>query len=517
MYRNIRNSVIFFAVLSMIAILIGSGIIKNNSWESLVTSYEEKRSQQVQHFMEDQVTDLKGYMYIHSKWSDAQENLLLENHEWLEANATGYLLEDPSFNVDFVFATTEVRDFEEVYGGDYGDVVAETKVYKRALYNDEMGSEIIEMDSGYMVIVASPIFDSKGENPMGVYLLGRLLDEDIINHLFGFLGKKEAMHISFDSKPAYLESETDSFENLRMSEEFPIGASNIFVNMEFKVPAYRYLFVETQRLNYLIIVIIILMFTGLLLFTLKRMAKYMMKTLEAVEGVSNGDYSTKIDIKSNRFLPELNRLEQSVNRMSLNLESQSETIHRNYTEMVELVVKSVEINDAYTYRHNISVAEYSVAIGRKMGFDAIDSLETAAKFHDVGKISVPTQVLNKPGKLTKEEYKVVMRHPVEGYNLIKKVKHFERIALGVRHHHERYDGKGYPDGLKGDEIPKMAQIIAVADNFDAMTSDRVYRKAMSREKATSIIEENSGKMFSPDVVEAFLQYVSSQNEKEESS
>jgi HD-GYP domain-containing protein (c-di-GMP phosphodiesterase class II) len=427
------------------------------------------------------------------------------------------MLENPSFNVDFLFAASEGLGFEEVYGEDCRDIVVGTETFKRALFNDEMGSGTIQTDKGLMILVASPVYDSNGENPKGVYLVGRLLDEGVLHDIKRSLGFAETIRVSFDLKPKYAVTETDSYENLRISKEILIGESSLYVNMELKVPVYRYMFVNIQDINHLIIIVVISIFAAFILFVLKKTLKYTSKTLVAVEGISKGDYSNKIDIKVNRIFPELDNLAQSVNRMSGDLKKQSEIIHQDYTDMVELVVKGVEMNDSYTYRHSFSVAKYAVAIGRVMNFDAIDDLETASKFHDVGKISIPTQILNKPGKLTEEEYEIVMRHPMEGYNMISKIKNFDGITMGVRHHHERYDGKGYPNGLKGDEIPKMAQIIAVADNYDAMTSDRVYRKAMSREKAISIIKENSGKMFSPDVVEAFLQYTSIQNEKEENA
>lgn len=130
-----------------------------------------------------------------------------------------------------------------------------------------------------------------------------------------------------------------------------------------------------------------------------------------------------------------------------------------------------------------------------------------ALLHDIGKIGIPTEVLNKPGKLTDEEYEIIKSHTQKGYEALKNISIMPELAVGAGAHHERPDGKGYPNGLKGDEIPYVAQIIAVADTFDAMYSNRPYRKRMNFEKAVSIIEEVSGTQLSEPVVEAFLRLV----------
>ena len=130
-----------------------------------------------------------------------------------------------------------------------------------------------------------------------------------------------------------------------------------------------------------------------------------------------------------------------------------------------------------------------------------------ALLHDIGKIAIPPEVLNKPGQLTDEEFNIIKSHAARGYKVLKDISIMPELAIGAGAHHERPDGKGYPKGLKGDEIPRVAQIIAVADTFDAMYSDRPYRKRMNFEKAVSIIKEVSGTQLQSDVVDAFLRLV----------
>ena len=150
-------------------------------------------------------------------------------------------------------------------------------------------------------------------------------------------------------------------------------------------------------------------------------------------------------------------------------------------EMSLAFSKCVESKDEYTNGHASRVAKYSKMFAKKLGKseDEMDRIHNIALLHDIGKISVPDHILNKPGKLTDEEYMVMKNHPQKGYEILKDITIAPELALGARYHHERIDGKGYPKGLKGDEIPEIAKIIAVADTFDAMYSTRPYRKKRS--------------------------------------
>ena len=128
----------------------------------------------------------------------------------------------------------------------------------------------------------------------------------------------------------------------------------------------------------------------------------------------------------------------------------------------------------------------------------------AGNLHDIGKIGIPDNILLKPGSLTEEEYTVVKKHPVSGSNIIGHLGMWTDEQSIIRHHHERYDGKGYPDGLKGKEIPFLSRILSVADVFDALTTDRAYRKKMEDEVAVEIIKENDGSQFDPEIVAVFM-------------
>jgi HD-GYP domain-containing protein (c-di-GMP phosphodiesterase class II) len=175
-----------------------------------------------------------------------------------------------------------------------------------------------------------------------------------------------------------------------------------------------------------------------------------------------------------------------------------------YTAMA--LAEAIEIRDPYTGGHTKRVMDYSITIGKAMGLSRkeLEHLELAAILHDVGKIGVKDNILLKKGKLSPEELAEMVRHTRYGAEILNHFRHLSDVALGVKGHHERFDGKGYPDRLCGEEIPLIARIIAVADSFDAMTTDRPYRKAVDLEMAFEELRSNIGTQFDKKVVEAFI-------------
>lgn len=210
---------------------------------------------------------------------------------------------------------------------------------------------------------------------------------------------------------------------------------------------------------------------------------------------------------------ELGRLTANFNEMSAliaeqrgHLNDYARDLENAYVSIVKVVAAAIDARDSYTHGHSARVAQLSLLIGKQIDLsqEELGALEIACLFHDVGKIKTPDSILLKRGKLAPAEYKEMMQHVESGASILSWAPSLVKYIPSTRHHHEWYNGKGYPDGLAGDSIPLFAAIIAIADSYDAMTTDRPYRKALSREQALREITRMSGTQFRPDLVVAFL-------------
>ena len=191
------------------------------------------------------------------------------------------------------------------------------------------------------------------------------------------------------------------------------------------------------------------------------------------------------------------------------LGEQNEKIKNMTVQTITTVANALDAKDSYSEGHSRRVAVYAAQIAEKLGFSKEDvrNVRIIALLHDIGKIGVPDAVLNKPGRLTDEEFALMKQHAAIGSEILKDIDMITGISIGARSHHERYDGKGYPEGLKGEDIPYIARIIAVADSYDAMTSNRVYRKHLSYEQVMSELEKGKGTQFDPDIAKALEELI----------
>lgn len=175
-------------------------------------------------------------------------------------------------------------------------------------------------------------------------------------------------------------------------------------------------------------------------------------------------------------------------------------------DVIRSYAQAVEAKDIYTRGHSERVAHYALSLGKKLGLQKseLDQLYTAGVLHDIGKIGVPDHILNKPSRLDDEEYEIMKKHPAVGKTILSKVGTLQDILMIIYHHHERIDGKGYPEGLEGDDIPFLARLVSVVDSYEAMTSDRAYRNALERETVKGILSEGAGEQWDAELVTIWL-------------
>jgi putative two-component system response regulator len=200
-----------------------------------------------------------------------------------------------------------------------------------------------------------------------------------------------------------------------------------------------------------------------------------------------------------------NHLEELVEQRTAELDRALNSLEGAYRSTLKALTAALETRDSETHGHSERVVSYSLRLGREYGLnsDEMKALEFGSLLHDIGKIGVPDSILRKPAKLTEEEWVRMREHPLHGQQILRGIEFLQGAARVVAQHHEKWDGSGYPIGLRGDDIDICARIFAVADAFDAITSDRVYRRGKSYEAASQELDDWAGRQFDPKVVEAF--------------
>lgn len=199
-------------------------------------------------------------------------------------------------------------------------------------------------------------------------------------------------------------------------------------------------------------------------------------------------------------------LSREVEKKTEVVKAQHEKLERISMQIVKTLSGAIDAKDAYTNGHSTRVAEYAREIAKNAGFTEVqqDDIYMMGLLHDVGKIGIPEAIINKPERLTDEEYQMIRTHPLTGAQILSNITEFPQLATGARWHHERYDGKGYPDGIAGEEIPVEARIIAIADAYDAMSSRRSYRDVLPQDHIRSEIEKGKGTQFDPAFTDIML-------------
>jgi len=265
---------------------------------------------------------------------------------------------------------------------------------------------------------------------------------------------------------------------------------------------------QTQKASLLLAVFSLAFAALVALFAARMLAHPLEELVEKVRSIAGGDFRQRVSVRGVRELAELS---ETFNSMSDSLEKSIEKLKLAAKENQELFMNSVrtlaaaiDAKDPYTRGHSERVARYAVVLAKNMGLSAeeVRIIRISALLHDVGKIGIDDRILRKPTALTNEEFEVMKTHPIKGALIMGQIPQLKEVIPGIKHHHEKWSGGGYPDGLKGEGIPLVARVVAVADTFDAMTTTRPYQKAMPLEYVIRQIKSFAGKSFDPAVISA---------------
>ena len=271
--------------------------------------------------------------------------------------------------------------------------------------------------------------------------------------------------------------------------------------------AYRGVY-EVQRTARTLAIIAVLLSVGISIYAAERITHPLKVLTESSRAIARGDFSQRVTLKSRTEIGELaatyNAMSNELEHFVLDLKNAAEQNRELFMGSIQMLAGAVDEKDPYTRGHSDRVTRYSMLIARELGLsdDAIEVVRVAAQLHDVGKIGIEDRILKKPGALTTEEFAVMKTHTTKGANILRPVAQLEEMIPGIELHHESLDGRGYPHGLKGDEIPLLPRIIAVADTFDALTTNRPYQQAHDPQDALRIIQSLSGKRLDPAAVAA---------------
>jgi len=269
--------------------------------------------------------------------------------------------------------------------------------------------------------------------------------------------------------------------------------------------AYKGVF-EMQRTARLLASLAVFLSIGISIYAARRITNPLEVLTESSRAIARGDFSQRVKIKTSTEIGELaetfNTMSEELEHFVLDLKRAAAENRELFMASIQMLAGAVDEKDPYTRGHSDRVTKYSVQIAREMGLDEdfVEMLRVSAQLHDVGKIGIEDRILKKPGALTPEEFDVMKTHTTKGANILRPVAQLKEMIPGIELHHESLDGRGYPHGLKGDDIPLLPRVIAVADTFDALTTNRPYQQAHEVHDALKIIHSLSGKRLDPKAV-----------------
>lgn len=456
----------------------------------------------IDNYFEHEASELKAILKSYSTDTDLIHALKANDRIWITQNIANALYDRAEIDVHSIYVSSPMDNIEMAFGNLSYAQLSEMAIVQQTLLDHKIHIEFQSFYDHLYVFAAMPAYDDLKLSPTGVVLIGRTLSIGKVTDLTENLNVFAFEHLLMDDKASETLIEKEAEDTIWM--HFPVPNKQFAVSwLHLKFSLTNILALFTGSMTTIISIACLTLFAILstVLFQTVKTSRMIEKNVGQIESIASGMYS---DVLPEHGAIEIVKLSKSVNKLANDLERQHRMIEKSYFETIQLLVKTMEVTDHYTKGHSDRVAQMARSLGYIMQFDKVDQLYTAALMHDIGKVSIPQHILNKPGKLTEEEFELIQNHPIAGHKILEASFVFEEVKEIILHHHEKFDGTGYPYGLMEEAIPLGSRILSVVDVFDALTSDRAYREALSIDHALQIITRDSGKAFDPFVVQAFI-------------
>lgn len=452
----------------------------------LLKYYGQSQNQLITYLKSSYEEDFFRDVKLMGHWTALYDNVQDLNYQWIQ-DQVGMVINDSKL-ADMILIKG-YNGYYDFYGNQAGHMaICQSTVYKNLVDKLAETRDYVMIDKNLYLVAGSLITPSHGSQSGGFIIFASQITKNMVFHNFETSPVDVQSHVSKDRLISILEVKDKNHKLLTSLET------------STDIEKYHHIYKHVILGNGLIIFMIAILIIVFSNKTLNKFNSILNKTFSHFDKVLKGQDSQPLK-ETGQY--ELDRFIYYNNTLMSKLKARMKEIDHLHLEQIALLVGAIESKDTYTRGHSERVKLISRQIGQQLDVD-LKTLETAAILHDIGKIHISEAILNKPDKLTIEEFECIKGHAQAGATILSKSKQLTGVSHIILQHHERFDGLGYPSGLSGHDINVYARIIAIADSLDAMTSNRSYRKGMSFEKALTIIADESGKQFDPKIVQVLL-------------
>ncbi len=452
--------------------------------------------------------DLKQKVVESAIWDELYNQINIQDDEWLNAKFDN--MDQSLYGIDSVILIDDKKNiiFSNTKNFPLNPDFLQSNFIDQALNDVIYQSGLIRKGDRLYLIAVSPVVKSTARfNPNGVLIFIQVFDYYFINENIATFMDSDDLTINIAYEPVEQMNPDETIIDLKSIDNQFLGQVILKYNNLFPKGA-KELFFQNVLLSLIVLFVLFIFLSQLLSRKLAQRIELLHSEVEtAVQRNFNYEIKVQGDDEISGLADSFNKMSQTMRDHVKQILRANEKLNSTYLEIIHGLITAIELKDPYARGHSQRVMIYSELIAKKIKYPDIETIRMAALLHDIGKIGIPEHILNKPDLLTPEEYDIVKAHPDYGYKILSNIEGFNRIKNIIRFHHERVDGKGYPAGMKDIIIPLESRIIAVADTFDAITSDRAYRKGMTSKEAIAELQRVKGTQLDEKIVDYFISII----------